>query len=102
LAQFGTDALVSMAPASIPRLHAAEMDWRVLSFVIAVSTISGVVFGMAPAFFALRLNLNEGLKEGGRSGIQGRQHRFLRTGFVIAQFSLALMLLVVAGLLIRS
>ncbi len=102
LANFGSDALIAMVPANIPRLHSAHMDWRVLLFALAVSIAAGIVFGLAPAVFALRLNVNDGLKEGGRGGMQGRQHRYLRTGFVVAQFSLALMLLVGAGLLIRS
>jgi predicted permease len=102
LAQFGTDALVSLVPANIPRLHTTEIDWRVLGFTILISLVSGIVFGAAPALFALRMNVNDGLKEGGRGGMQGRQHRYARTAFVIAQFSLALMLLIGAGLLIRS
>jgi predicted permease len=102
IASVGTDALTSMVPANIPRLHSAEMDWRVFLFAFGVSILSGIVFGAAPAFFALHVNVNDGLKEGGRSGMQGRQHRYVRTGFVVAQFSLALMLLIGAGLLIRS
>jgi predicted permease len=60
------------------------------------------VFGAAPAMFALRVNVNDSLKEGGRSMMSGPQHRYVRTGFVVAQFSLALMLLMGAGLLVRS
>jgi putative ABC transport system permease protein len=78
------------------------MDWRVFLFAFAISVVSGVVFGAAPAMFALRVNMNDGLKEGGRSMMSGSQHRYVRTGFVVAQFSLALMLLVGAGLLMRS
>lgn len=102
IAALGTTALISTIPANIPRLHSIAMDWRVFLFAFGISVFSGIVFGAAPAFFALRVNVNDGLKEGGRSGMQGRQHRYLRTGFVVAQFSLALMLLIGAGLLIRS
>ena len=102
LARLGTEALITTVPANIPRLHSIEMDWRVFLFAFAISVVSGVVFGAAPAMFALRVNVNDGLKEGGRSMMSGPQHRYVRTGFVVAHFSLALMLLVGAGLLIRS
>jgi predicted permease len=102
IASLGTEALIAAVPANIPRLYSVEMDWRVFLFAFAISVISGVVFGAAPAMFALRVNVNDGLKEGGRSMMSGPQHRYVRTGFIVAQFSLALMLLVGAGLLIRS
>jgi predicted permease len=102
IASLGTDALIATVPANIPRLHSVGMDWRVFLFAFAISVVSGIVFGAAPAMFALRVNVNDGLKEGGRSMMSGPQHRYLRTGFIVAQFSLALMLLVGAGLLIRS
>jgi predicted permease len=99
LASLGTEALITAVPANIPRLHSVQMDWRVFLFAFAISVVSGVVFGAAPAMFALRVNVNDDLKEGGRSMMSGPQHRYVRTGFVGAQFSLALMLLVGAGLL---
>jgi predicted permease len=102
LADAGTRTLLSIMPASVPRLHAVNTDWTVLFFALAISLLSGIAFGVAPALFAQGINVNEGLKDGGRGGMQGRHHRHLRTAFVVAQFSLALMLLVGAGLLIRS
>jgi predicted permease len=102
IASLGTKVLIRGVPANIPRLHSLEMDWRVFIFAFALSVVSGMVFGAAPAMFARRVNVNDGLKEGGRSMMSGRQHRYVRTGFVIAQFSLALMLLIGAGLLTRS
>ena len=102
LASLGTEALISAVPTNIPRLHLVHMDWRVFLFALAISVVSGVIFGVAPAILSLRVNVNDDLKEGGRSMMSGPQHRYVRTGFVIAQFSLALMLLVGAGLLIRS
>jgi len=102
LASLGTEALIAAVPANIPRLHSVEMDWRVFLFAFAISVVSGVVFGAAPAMFALRVNVNDGLKEGGRSMMSGPQHRYVRTGFIVAQFSLALMLLMGVGLLTRS
>jgi predicted permease len=102
LASLGTEALIATVPANIPRLHSVEVDWRVFLFAFAISVVSGVVFGVVPAMFALRVNVNGALKEGGRSMMSGPQHRYVRTAFVVAQFSLALMLLFGAGLLIRS
>jgi predicted permease len=102
LASLGTEALIATVPANIPRLHSVEVDWRVFLFAFAISVVSGVVFGAAPAMFAVRVNVNDALKEGGRSMMSGPQHRYVRTAFVVAQFSLALMLLFGAGLLIRS
>lgn len=102
LAKLGTDTLVSTIPANIPRLHGLQSDWRVFAFALIVSVMSGVVFGTAPAIIALRANVNDGLKQSGRGGTSGREHRFVRSSFVIAQLSLAIMLLIGAGLLIRS
>jgi predicted permease len=102
LANLGTEALIAAVPANIPGLHSVEMDWRVFLFAFAISALSGHIFGAAPAMFGLRVNVNDGLKEGGRSMMSGPQHRYARTGFIVAQFSLALMLLIGAGLLIRS
>jgi predicted permease len=102
LASLGTEALIATVPANIPRLHSVEVDWRVFLFAFAISVVSGVVFGVVPAMFALRVDVNGALKEGGRSMMSGPQHRYVRTAFVVAQFSLALMLLFGAGLLIRS
>jgi len=102
LASLGTEALIATVPANIPRLHSVEVDWRVFLFSFAISVVSGVAFGVVPAMFALRVDVNGALKEGGRSMMSGPQHRYVRTAFVVAQFSLALMLLLGAGLLIRS
>jgi predicted permease len=102
LAKLGTEALITAIPTNIPRLQSIEMDWRVFLFAFVISIVSGLVFGAAPAMFALRVNVNDGLKEGGRSIMSGPQHRYMSTGFVVVQFSLALMLLFGAGLLIRS
>jgi len=102
VASLGTEALIAAVPTNIPRLHSVEMDWRVFAFAFALSVVSGIVFGAAPAMFALRVNVNDGLKESGRSMMSAAQHRYVHTGFVVAQFSLALMLLIGAGLLIRS
>jgi predicted permease len=102
LAYFSTKVLLSELPSSLAHLKATSLDVRVLLLAIAAAVFSGLLFGAAPAFFALRTNLSSNLKEGGRSGSFGKQHQRLRALFVIVQVALALMLLVGSGLLIRS
>ena len=65
-ASLGTETLIAAVPANIPRLHSVEMDWRVFVFAFTISVFSGIVFGAAPAMFALRVEVNDRLKEGGR------------------------------------
>ena len=98
----GARLLIAQAPATLQRLGAPVVDPRVLIFALLVSVVSGLLFGVAPAVFALRTNLTGSLKEGGRSGGYGRQHHRLRFTFVIVQMAMAMILLVGSGLLIRS
>jgi putative ABC transport system permease protein len=100
LALWGTDALKSIVPGDIPRLDESGLDLRVLSFTMLVSVLTGVVFGLAPALQASRLDLNEALKEGER-GSTGSRHR-LRGALVISEIAIALVLLVGAGLMLKS
>ncbi len=86
----------------LPRLQAVSLDGRILLSTLALTLLTGVLFGLAPALQAGQLNLNEVLKEGGRSGGAGRRQRRLRDALVIAEVALALVLLVGAGLLMRS
>jgi predicted permease len=102
LAAWSTRLLAAIAPANLPRLNGATLDWRMLLFALIVSVISGLLSGSAPAFFALRTDLNRDLKEGGRSGSLGRPHQRLQSVFVITQVALAFILLIGSGLLIRS
>ncbi|HWS87835.1 MAG TPA: ABC transporter permease [Pyrinomonadaceae bacterium] len=95
-----TDLLVALAPADTPRLAEASADWRVLLFAVAASVLTGVAFGLAPAWQASRYDLNEPLKEGGR-GLSGSRSR-LRSGLVVAEVALSLLLLAGAGLLVKS
>ncbi len=100
IALWGTDFLVSTIPDSIPRLAEAGIDVRVLVFTLVVSVITGLVFGLVPAFQASKTSLNESLKEGDRGSTGGR-HR-VRSVLVVAEVALALVLLIGAGLMIRS
>jgi putative ABC transport system permease protein len=85
----------------LPRLDEVSLDGRVLLFTFAVAIGTGLLFGVAPALRASRVDLQDALREGGRSGI-GKAGRRLSQGFVVAQFALSLILLTGAGLLLRS
>jgi predicted permease len=93
-------------PGNIPRLNEIGMDFRVLAFTFAISILTGVIFGLAPAFRASRVELNSVLKAGGRSsytggGLSVKRDR-LRGVLVIAELAVSLALVAGAGLLIRS
>lgn len=103
LLAFGiTRALVELMPADIPRVHAIGLDLPVLAFTLTLAILTGLVFGVVPALAATRTDLNSTLKEGGRSALQGPQHHGLRAALVVGQVALSLVLLVGAGLLVRS
>jgi predicted permease len=101
LAQWAIDALGALGPEQLPRLQAVSIDGRILLFTLALTLLTGVLFGLAPALQAGQVNLNELLKEGARGGAGVRQRR-LRDALVVAEVALALVLLVGAGLLMRS
>jgi putative ABC transport system permease protein len=100
LAFWSTSFITAQLPEGIPRLQEANVDAPVLVFTLAVSLLTGVLFGLAPALQASRPNLTEGLKEGER-GSSGRRQR-LRSALVVSEIALTLALLVGAGLLIQS
>ncbi len=99
VAAWATAAFVALAPDTIPRLNEVSIDGRVLLFVCLLSAVTAVVFGLAPARRASTINLHDVLK-GVRS--TGGAHTRLRSGLVVVEVALALMLLVGAGLLARS
>ncbi|HYN85037.1 MAG TPA: ABC transporter permease [Pyrinomonadaceae bacterium] len=100
VAVWGTDLLVAAVPDDIPRLRDAGVNARVLLFTLGVSVVTGLVFGLVPAFQASRPDLNETLKEGERGSTGARQH--VRSALVVAEVAVALVLLVGAGLMVRS
>ena len=103
LAIFGLDALKTLLPADMPRVDQIGVDARVLGFTLGVSFLTACAFGLVPALQASKPKLSETLKEaGGRSGTGGVRSRQVRRLLVIAEVALAIMLLVGAGLLIKS
>jgi predicted permease len=101
LAIWGLGLLRWLNPDNIPRLAAVGIDNRALAFTAAVAVLTGVLFGLAPALRSSRMNLGETLKEGGRN-LAGGGQRLLRNLLVVTEIALSLVLLVCAGLLIRS
>jgi predicted permease len=94
-----------MHPGNIPRLEELSMDFRVLGFTLAISILTGVVFGLAPALRAARVDLTANLKAGGKGSLSGGlsiRHDKVRGALVIAELAISLPLLVGAGLLVRS
>jgi len=102
----GVRALLALNPADIPRIGESgsdvNLDWRVLGFTLGLALLTGIIFGLFPAFHASRTDVNSNLKESGaRSGIGVRQNK-TRGLLVIVEMALAIVLLVGAGLLIRT
>ena len=100
LAAWGTRAALSVLPTALPRSAEIGLDGRVLFFTLAITLLTGVLFGLAPALKMSLSNFGDGLKEGGR-GISGARNRIQRV-FVVAEMAMALVLLAGAGLMIRS
>ena len=102
LAIWGLDLLVALAPAEIPRLHDVSIDRTALLFTLGLSLLTGVTFGLAPALSASKTNLVVALKEGSRGSTEGPWRNRLRSALVVAEVALSVLLLVGAGLLLRS
>jgi putative ABC transport system permease protein len=96
-----TDLLMSMLPEGAPRIEQVGIDYRVLTFALGVSALTGILFGIVPALQASKLEVTSALKEGGRSG-EGHRRTSARSLLLIGEVALSLMLLVGAGLLIKS
>jgi predicted permease len=102
LALWGTRALLALAPSTLPRLNGVHLDIRILLFSFGVSLVCGVIFGLVPALTASKMNLVNSLKESERTDSAGAARQRLRRTFVVAEVAVALMLLICAGLLVRS
>ena len=89
-------------PENIPRLNEVGVDGRVMAFTFFISLLTGIIFGLAPALRASRVDLNKVLKDGGRSSVGGAGHQRIRKLLIISEVALSLVLLIGAGLLIRS
>jgi putative ABC transport system permease protein len=102
LSVWGIDLLRAFGPDNVPRLQDVTVDRWVLGWTALISLGSGILFGLAPAWHGTRLDLNFALKEGGRSASESAGARRVRSFLVVSEVALALMLLIGAGLLIRS
>jgi putative ABC transport system permease protein len=102
LSFWGIDLLLSLSPKNIPRLDQINIDANVLCFTLLISIVTGCLFGLAPALQASRLNLNESLKEEARNSTAGLRRNRVRALLVVSEVALSLVLLLGAGLMIRS
>jgi putative ABC transport system permease protein len=102
LAAWGVRLTAHMNIAKLPRLDEVSIDANVLLFSLAVTVLTGVLFGFAPALQALRGNLLHSLKQGGRGGSEGAERQLPRRLLVVVEVAVALMVLVGAGLLVQS
>jgi len=102
LALWGIDLLRSASADSLPSTAVIKLDGRVLLFTLLVSLLTGIIFGLAPALAAAKTDLHDTLKEGGRGSTAGGRRSWLRSTLVVAEVALSLVLLIGAGLLIKS
>lgn len=102
LATGGVALMARLGQTSIPRLAEARVDANLFLFALSISVATGILFGIAPAWLTSGTHLNEGLLEEGRSGTSGRSSRFLRNSLVVVEVALAVLVLIGAGLLLRS
>ncbi|HEU4713062.1 MAG TPA: ABC transporter permease [Pyrinomonadaceae bacterium] len=102
LAVWWSDLLIALGKEDIPRAIHVGVDWRVLGFTAGVSILTGVIFGLVPAFHSSKTELVESLKEGGRGTGERSSSNFLRSGLAVAELAIAVVLLVCAGLLLQS
>ena len=100
LAAWGTHAALGVLPAALPRAEQVGLDTHVLTFTVGISLLAGVLFGLTPALKTSQSNLHKTLKQGGR-GASGTRHR-MQSVFVVSEMALALVLLIGAGLAVRS
>jgi putative ABC transport system permease protein len=102
LAWWGVDALRVLGAEALPRLQDTALDTQVFAFTAALSVLTGVIFGLVPALQTSKPDLNQTLKDTGSASIGGSQRHRFRSLLVVSQFAMAMMLLVGAGLLVKS
>jgi predicted permease len=102
LARLGVLTLVALAPADLPRLDEIRVDAAALGFAVAVALAASVIFGLAPALQISRMQLVDGLRQGGKGSSIGARGGWARSAFVVAEVALAVVLVFGAGLLGRS
>jgi len=94
--------MLRFVPGSVPRLNEVSIDWVVLAFALLISILTGLVFGLAPAFHSANAALSAGLREGGRGSGYGTKTGRLRDGLIVSELAFAVILMVGAGLLLRT
>src|SRR6185503_5373109 len=99
---WGMEPLLKIAPQDIPRLSNTRVDGVVLGYTLGVSLLTGIVFGLAPALFASKVDLTASLKQGARGRMSGSSRELLKVGFLISEVALAVLVVIGAGLLTRS
>jgi putative ABC transport system permease protein len=102
LAMWGVQLLVSLSENNLPSTANVNIDLTVLVFTLLISVVTGVLFGLAPAFRTLKVNLTDSLKDGARGGAEGTLRNRTRSLLVVFESAVAVMLLIGAGLLVRS
>jgi putative ABC transport system permease protein len=102
LAAVALRACINALPDSLPRIGDIHLDWRIAGLALLLAVLTGILCGLAPAFAAIRTQVNEALKEGGRTGTQGSSHGRLRSTLVVGEIAIAVVLLAASGLLLRS
>ena len=101
-AEWALSAVLRLFPDNLPRAEQIGIDYRVLLFTAGLAVVTGIVFGLVPALQVSKPNLTEAIREGGRGSTTGAAHNRLRSGLVIAETAVGIVLLAGAGLLIRS
>ncbi len=102
LSLWGIKAMLSLSRETLPRAYEISVDLRVLGFTVVIALLTSVLFGLTPALQASKINLSESLKEGSRGLAGGRHSNHVRSAMVISEVALSLVLLIGAGLMIKS
>jgi putative ABC transport system permease protein len=102
IARWGVSALIALAPANLPRINEVSVDATALLFALAISLLASVIFGIAPAWHVSRVDLADGLRQGGKGSSLGVRGGWARKAFVVSEIALAVALVMGASLLGRS